>query len=478
MKTSSIVATLILVLMNGLVVAQTDALTILPNGNVGVGTTTPTQKLEVQGNGIINRVFLGDVGLGENWAGFSHKNALGAKSYGFLHHVYGIQSLINIKSDPNGFIGFRVENQDKMVIRSNGNVGIGITIPKIIVDVKENSIIGSSVQPQDQHDIKNRGIKVSFGHQGTNFIGMRTLVASGTNGGGNSGDISFDTWEYNTSTSREVMRINGTGNVGIGSKTPTQAKLVVSGNTLSNVAYQGYYSYFILHGRQQTGFRIDNTRKVTEKYSIYASNRIAAEEFNAFSDARIKNIFGVSNASKDLETLSKIEVTDYTMIDTISKGNQSHKKVIAQQVKEVYPQAVSSNLTDVIPNIYALSTIKDGWINTNTKDLVVGDKVKLIFTEEEALVDVLEIQRNAIKVASNQEGQVFVYGKQVSNFHTVDYEAISMLNVSATQALLKRIELLEAEKKKLTGDFENYKTSVNDRLLKIERILQTETVMN
>lgn len=46
---------------------------------------------------------------------------------------------------------------------------------------------------------------------------------------------------------------------------------------------------------------------------------------------------------------------------------------------------------------------------------------------------------------SEKEGNVFVYGKQVDDFHTVDYEAIAMLNVSATQELLKRIKQLEVE---------------------------------
>ena len=35
--------------------------------------------------------------------------------------------------------------------------------------------------------------------------------------------------------------------------------------------------------------------------------------------------------------------------------------------------------------------------------------------------------------------RVFVYGREVKDFRVVDYEAIAMLNVSATQALHRRM---------------------------------------
>ncbi len=34
---------------------------------------------------------------------------------------------------------------------------------------------------------------------------------------------------------------------------------------------------------------------------------------------------------------------------------------------------------------------------------------------------------------------------EISDFHTVDYEALSMLNISATQELYKKIQLIENE---------------------------------
>jgi hypothetical protein len=44
---------------------------------------------------------------------------------------------------------------------------------------------------------------------------------------------------------------------------------------------------------------------------------------------------------------------------------------------------------------------------------------------------------------------LFVFGKRVDDFLAVDYDAISMLNVSATQELARRVETLEAENTKL-----------------------------
>lgn len=277
---------------------------------------------------------------------------------------------------------------------------------------------------------------------------------------------------YMSSGGGAALFVAADGNVGIGTESPTQAMLVVEGGASNNHGSGGY-----LNGAGNTG----STAWGTNDYSIYATNRIACSEFNAFSDARIKNIQGVSNTTQDLQTLASIEITDYTLKDTISKGNKSYKKVIAQQIKEVYPQAVSQ-MTDVVPNIYKLSEIKDGWINLKT-DLQVGDRVKLIFSGSDKIVEVEEISASGFKVASPNpskggessplwgdaegRGAVFVYGKEVDDFHTVDYEAISMLNVSATQELLKRIESLETEKSDLKASVE----SLNNRVDKMESFI-------
>lgn len=67
-----------------------------------------------------------------------------------------------------------------------------------------------------------------------------------------------------------------------------------------------------------------------------------------------------------------------------------------------------------------------------------GDRVRLIGRNQEGLHEVLEIADGKFRTAFAPEGdQVFVYGREVKDFRSVDYDAISMLNVSATQQLKK-----------------------------------------
>ncbi|MEY4928237.1 MAG: hypothetical protein RI894_2675, partial [Bacteroidota bacterium] len=254
---------------------------------------------------------------------------------------------------------------------------------------------------------------------------------------------------------------NGT-QVTIGTTSLTQAKFIVNGNTSSS----GNYGY--LNSSGSTG----TVSSGAGNYSIYAVARVAASEFNAFSDKRIKNVIGVSNQEHDLELLSKIKITDYKMIDTIAKGNQIHKKVIAQEVATILPSAVNKT-TEFIPNIYKTAAIdKDGFIALENHKLIVGDKVKLFFDTKEEIVEVKNSNEKGFYVNYRPSfgeagGRLFVFGKLVNDFHTVDYEALSTLNISATQALLKRLNDAEAKVKAQ----ENRLDEQASRLTKLEAII-------
>jgi len=87
-------------------------------------------------------------------------------------------------------------------------------------------------------------------------------------------------------------------------------------------------------------------------------------------------------------------------------------------------------------------------------DLKVGERVKLIGEKEASVRQVVEVRYGAFRTDSQAaDGKVFVYGREVKDFRFVDYEAISMLNVSATQELAKKLEAQQAELKKLEAKF-------------------------
>lgn len=191
---------------------------------------------------------------------------------------------------------------------------------------------------------------------------------------------------------------------------------------------------------QQLGIYNVGDSGFTYPSAIFANGDIVTTGgFVAASDERTKNIKGVSDSVSDLKTLMNIEITDFTYRDLIAKGSKVSKKVIAQQVESVFPQAVSRR-KDSVPDIYKAAKIKEGWVELET-DLRVGEKVRLIMDEKtEKVVEVAEVDKKGKKfrVELTTKGAiVFVYGRQVDDFRTVDYDAVSMLNVSATQQIKK-----------------------------------------
>jgi hypothetical protein len=219
------------------------------------------------------------------------------------------------------------------------------------------------------------------------------------------------------------------GNIGIGTY-PTKAKLEVGGGQRfkrPGFAYLSNSNETIGHYKGGDDAHV----------SIWASDLIMAVEFNAFSDARMKNVVRRSDAAQDLATLMKVEVADYTYKDSVARGGRSQKKVVGQQLKDVYPQAVSLS-TDVVPDIYRQAEASDGWIDIATT-LRKGDRVRIIpTTGDESIAEVVDVVSKRFRVTpSVSDGPVFVYGREVNDFHVVDYDAIAMLNVSATQQIKK-----------------------------------------
>jgi hypothetical protein len=298
-----------------------------------------------------------------------------------------------------------------------------------LVDLAANAVDSSKIVDNSikGSDILNSTITSS--DLAANAVGTSQLAA---------GSVTYDKL-----AASNQLTVTATG-VGIGTTNPTKAKLVVNGFVNSS-------SVTYAKGRDDW----DNINDATLNWnlSIFASHGILADQFVAGSDARIKDVVGVSDSGSDLTVLQQIVVTDYRYRDWRDKGRGVIKKVIAQQVEKVYPQAVSTQ-TGVVPDIYQKAAINDGWVKVAT-NLKMGERVRLIGEKAEGIHEVLEVAEGKFRTDFKPEGdQVFVYGREVKDFRTVDYDAIAMLNVSATQELKREVDVLRAENARLRNVLE------------------------
>jgi len=193
----------------------------------------------------------------------------------------------------------------------------------------------------------------------------------------------------------------------------------------------------------------------SSRFSLESSGYIKAFGLYVVSDRRVKKDFHVSNATSDLNALQRLQVTDYKYKDVVTKGDVWKKGFIAQQVAEVVPEAVSKRGTDVIPDIYAPA--KNARLEASTLYLTMeqahglkpGDKVRLMGDDHQEDLLVQATPSATIFTVSNwahkAPEKVFVYGREVTDFHSVDYDRLFTMNISATQELARRVESLEKE---------------------------------
>lgn len=179
------------------------------NGNVGIGTTIPTEKLEVRGNAKISST----TPSGSPYLVFqSAEGALGVSM--------DSAKITNIAETINGWgLKFETKTQgglltEKVRITNNGNVGIGTTTPlnKLEVLGSGNPIASSTTNGARFGDIEN-GVNI---------------------GGSDAGDYGWISSRKRGIGEKNLLLNPLGGNVGIGSILPPTEKLEVAGNIKAN----------------------------------------------------------------------------------------------------------------------------------------------------------------------------------------------------------------------------------------------------
>jgi hypothetical protein len=202
-------------------------------GNVGIGTTTPAQKLHVQGTvRIATAVGTPTTVTGRNAAGDVGNVALGSG----LSLTGGVLNTTADNADWNltgntgtnpatNFIGtgdaqplvIRTNNAEKLRVTAAGNVGIGNASPAFTLDVN-----GSIKANNDVLTASTSGSAMAWNSVNSG-LGETELINYRGTGGGGFRFYSIAPGVVPAAGVGELMRITGTGNVGIGTNTPAQS---------------------------------------------------------------------------------------------------------------------------------------------------------------------------------------------------------------------------------------------------------------
>ena len=171
-----------------------DRVTILGNGNVGIGTTSPGEKLEVSGN-----VLAGGGSLNKT-IGFKRTDGFNLDLAKIIAN-----GEIRIGGTNVGVITFNRSSNEVMRIASNNNVGIGTTSP------------GEKLEVAGQYgDTTLSGHVVGFTRASANYLWAKT----------SGGDLRFTV--NGNAIGSPSMTLSTAGNLGIGTTSPAYILDVVS----------------------------------------------------------------------------------------------------------------------------------------------------------------------------------------------------------------------------------------------------------
>ena len=392
-------------------------------GDVGIGTTSPDSILDLTSTPNNNFIHFNATTGGSNGdiiGGFEVNNTGGTIGKLTVHRE---------STSSSGYMAFQTGTSEKMRIQNNGNVGIGTISPAHNLEI----VATNSGSINDTLQIRNNTTTTGSGSR-IRFI-TSTDLNSDTNGAsiasvrnGNDNDLVFEV------ENSEAMRIDSSGNVGIGTTSTSSDAVnikvadtrVTSGRCLdvhhskTDTTFSGIVARF-QSARNTTNGTYEfircaisgqsNKFIVTDGGTIQAVNTTVA----SISDERIKQ--DIVDAKSQWDDIKALKFKNFKKKQAVrDDGDNALKElgVIAQDVESAGMNGLIEMANPDISNIKSDSSFGTLWTEDDEE----------VINGTETVGEVKEIKEKV---------------------KTVKYSMIWMKSVKALQEAMERIEKLEAE---------------------------------
>jgi hypothetical protein len=286
--------------------APSNAFYMTSAGDVGIGTNTPGQKLEVNGITKINTA-------SAVWEILQLVNTQGA-SGAYMQMVGAPGGSVAIGADATvaSTMIFRTAGAEKARISAAGLVGIGTSSPQV-------------------------ALHVSFADQSTNRIRLQNTGSGGGNfdiigglAGASNAGLSF----YDVTNAATRMVIDSSGNLLVGTttatNTPSQGITLMQNTNIGSIGIGHASGTADGNGYLQFAFNGTSIGSVTQ------SGSGTAVLYNLTSDARLKE-----NVADADDAASLIDALQVRKFDWKAGGEHQRYGFIAQELVTVAPEAVS-----------------------------------------------------------------------------------------------------------------------------------------
>jgi hypothetical protein len=314
------------------------------NSNVGIGTASPSYKLQAVNTttGDAVAAFQNTITSGYSGAHFLNNSGTIIGHFGYANaSVSGpLADLVYFGSIASKSVVFTTADTERMRITSTGNVGIGTDSPASTLDViggvrGRDFRVTNSIDNSAVGYVLRQGAWIGGGSTATNL----SIAAETGNG------ISFF---VNGSSEGPPMFLNSSGNLGIGTASPTK-RLDVRASVAGEVAIvsndrnsAGDYAFVTSLGsncNNTSAYHYIAATGGADRVYIFGNGNIqnTNNSYGALSDAKLKE--NITDASPKLEDLLKVKVRNYNLIGEETK----QIGVIAQELEEVFPSMIDES---------------------------------------------------------------------------------------------------------------------------------------